>query len=105
MPGVCNDPLRRPDLRAAVRAAPVATLWQVWTVPAARAVRAEPAPGVAVEFMEADTRPGGREISPCRVEGQPDIRCETGWLDLRPAWRSVNYEVVSSDGIPARPRW
>jgi uncharacterized protein YndB with AHSA1/START domain len=32
------------------------------------------------------------------VEGQPDIRCEGGWLELQPAVRSVNYEVISSEG-------
>ncbi|WP_116132810.1 SRPBCC domain-containing protein [Tropicimonas sp. IMCC34043] len=80
-------------------AAPVATLWQAWTAPAARAVWAAPAPSVVVEFLEAETRVGGREISLCRVEGQPDVRCEGGWLDLQPAQRSVNYEVISSEGV------
>ena len=53
---------------------------------------------VTVEFLEADTRVGGREVSLCKVEGQPDIRCEGGWLELQPAVRSVNYEVISSEG-------
>ena len=51
---------------------------------------------VTVEFVEADTRVGGREISLCKVDGQPDIRCENGWLVLQPVMRSVNYEVISS---------
>jgi uncharacterized protein YndB with AHSA1/START domain len=51
-----------------------------------------------VEFLEADTRVGGREVSLCKVEGEPDIRCEGGWLELQPAVRSVNYEVISSEG-------
>ncbi|MGA0540385.1 SRPBCC domain-containing protein [Neotabrizicola sp. VNH66] len=80
-------------------AAPVATLWQAWTAPAARAVWAAPSPAVTVEFLEADTRIGGREISLCKVEGQPDIRCEAGWLDLQPAQRSVAYEVISTAGV------
>ncbi|PTX41220.1 uncharacterized protein YndB with AHSA1/START domain [Gemmobacter caeni] len=80
-------------------AAPVATLWQTWTAPAARAVWAAPTPAVSVEFLEADSRTGGREISLCKVDGQPDIRCEVGWLDMQPAQRSVNYEVVSVDGV------
>lgn len=80
-------------------ASPVATLWQVWTAPAARAVWAAPAPSVTVEFLEADTRIGGREVSLCKVKGQPDIRCECGWLELQPARRSVNYEVISSEGV------
>jgi uncharacterized protein YndB with AHSA1/START domain len=79
-------------------AAPVATLWQAWTDPVARAVWAPPAPGVTVEFLEADTRVGGREVSLCKVAGQPDIRVEGGWLDLQPEARSVGYEVVSSAG-------
>ncbi len=80
-------------------AAPPAALWAAWTAPAARAVWASPSPSVAVEFIEAETREGGREVSLCKVEGQPDIRCEGGWLALQPAVRSVNYEVVSSKGV------
>jgi uncharacterized protein YndB with AHSA1/START domain len=73
-------------------------LWQAWTAPAARALWAAPAPSVTVEFLEADPRVGGREVSLCKVEGAPDIRCEAGWLALEPGARSVNYEVVSSEG-------
>lgn len=80
-------------------AAPLSVLWQAWTAPAARAVWAAPAPSVLVEFLEADTRVGGREVSLCKVEGRPDIRCECGWLELQPPRRSVNYEVVSSGGV------
>lgn len=80
-------------------AAPPTVLWQAWTAPAARAVWAAPAPTVTVEFLEADSRVGGREISLCKVAGQPDIRCENGWLELQPAVRSVNYEVISSEGV------
>jgi uncharacterized protein YndB with AHSA1/START domain len=78
--------------------APVATLWEAWTAPAARAVWAAPTPQVTVEFLEADTRVGGREVSLCKVAGQPEIRCEAGWLALQPAARSVGYEVISSEG-------
>ncbi len=80
-------------------AAPVATLWQAWTAPVARAMWAAPSPSVTVEFLEADTKVGGREVSLCKVAGEPDIRCECGWLDLAPSVRSVNYEVVSSGGV------
>ncbi|RCS21740.1 ATPase [Phyllobacterium salinisoli] len=80
-------------------AAPLSVLWQAWTVPAARAVWSAPTPSVTVEFLEADTRVGGREVSLCKVKGQPDIRCENGWLELQTAARSVNYEVVSSRGV------
>ena len=79
-------------------AAPAETLWQAWTAPAARAVWAAPSPAVTVEFLEADTRVGGREISLCKVDGQPDMRCECGWLELQPPLRSVNYEVISCQG-------
>ena len=44
-------------------AAPVAIVWEAWTAPAARALWAAPAPSVTVEFLEADTRVGGREVS------------------------------------------
>ena len=79
-------------------AVPLPVLWQVWTAPAARAVWASPTPSVTVEFLEADTRVGGREVSLCKMDGQPDTRCECGWLELEPGARSVNYEVVTSEG-------
>jgi uncharacterized protein YndB with AHSA1/START domain len=79
-------------------AAPVGTLYAAWTSPAARAVWAPPAPSVTVEFLEADSRVGGREVSLCKVAGQPDIRVEAGWLDLMPEARTVGYEVVSQAG-------
>lgn len=79
-------------------AAPLSALWQVWTAPAARAVWSAPTSSVVVEFLEADTRVGGREVSICKVAGQPDVRVECGWLELQPALRSVNSEVVSSEG-------
>jgi uncharacterized protein YndB with AHSA1/START domain len=79
--------------------APVATLWQAWTAPAARAVWAVPSPAVTVEFCEADTRVGGREVSICKVEGHPDTRCEAGWLVLQPSGCSVNSEVISSESV------
>ncbi|WP_374430288.1 SRPBCC domain-containing protein [Tabrizicola sp.] len=79
-------------------AAPVATLYAAWTSPAARAVWAAPAPSVTVEFLESDSRVGGREVSLCKVAGEPDIRVEAGWLDLVPEARTVGYEVVSCEG-------
>lgn len=78
--------------------APVGTLFAAWTSPAARAVWAAPAPAVTVEFLEADSRVGGREVSLCKVAGEPDIRVEAGWLDLVPDARTVGYEVVSREG-------
>jgi uncharacterized protein YndB with AHSA1/START domain len=78
-------------------AAPPDLVWQVWTDPAARAEWAPPAPGVTVEFLTADTSPGGREVSICRAWGQPDIRCEVGWIAVDPL-RSVNTESISSGG-------
>jgi uncharacterized protein YndB with AHSA1/START domain len=80
-------------------AAPVSALWQAWTAPSARKVWAAPTPAVTVEFLEADSRVGGREVSLCKVAGQPDIRCEVGWLDLQPLLHSVNYELVSCAGV------
>jgi len=80
-------------------ASPLSVLWEAWTAPAARAAWAAPTPSVTVEFLEADTRVGGREVSLCKMEGRADIRCECGWLELQPAARSVNYEVVSTEGV------
>jgi len=79
--------------------APLSALWQAWTAPAARAVWAAPTPEVTVAFLEADSRVGGREVSLCKVAGQPDFRCEVGWLDMQPLKRSVNYELVSCEGV------
>ena len=79
-------------------AASVAVLWQAWSDPAARAVWSAPSAAVTVDYLAADTRVGARELSLCRVAGQPDIGCEVGWLELIPERRSVNYEVVSSEG-------
>jgi uncharacterized protein YndB with AHSA1/START domain len=33
------------------------------------------------------------------VDGQPDIRCDAGWLVMQPGQRSVTYEVISSGGV------
>ncbi|MBV0912670.1 SRPBCC family protein [Anianabacter salinae] len=79
-------------------AAPVDALWQAWTSPTARAIWAPPAPGVTVEFLEADSQVGGREVSICRAPGHPDIRAECIWLHLETDRRSVGTEVLSSDG-------
>ncbi|WP_370319660.1 SRPBCC family protein [Oricola sp.] len=79
-------------------AAPLSALWEAWTAPAARAVWAPPSPSVTIEYLEADTSVGGREISLCKVQGEPDIRCEIGWLALEPEARSVNCEVISAEG-------
>ncbi|MGF7160628.1 uncharacterized protein YndB with AHSA1/START domain [Rhodoligotrophos appendicifer] len=74
-------------------------MWQAWTAPAARAIWAAPSPSVTVEFLEADTKVGGREVSLCKVEGQPDFRCEVGWLAVQPPIRTVTYEVISSEDV------
>ncbi len=42
---------------------------------------------------------GGREVSLCKVDGEPDIRCEIGWLVLQPGKRSVNGEVISREAL------
>ena len=78
--------------------APVAALWQAWFNPAARALWGSPTPSVTVEFIETATAVGGREVSLCKVNGQPDIRVEAIWLVLEPERRSVNSEVVSCEG-------
>ena len=80
-------------------AATLSARWQAWTAPESRRIWAAPTPAVSVDFLEADTRLGGREISLCKVDGQPDIRCEVGWLELQPMRRSVNYELVSCEGV------
>ena len=79
-------------------AASPSVLWQAWTAPAARAVWSAPSPEVTVDYLEADPRVGGREVSLCKVAGQPDVRCEGLWLHLDAPRRSVNTEVISSEG-------
>lgn len=80
-------------------AAPLATLWQAWIAPAARAVWSPPAPGVTVVQLEADSRIGGRDLSICRVEGYPDVHLDGRWLEMQAARVSVNSEVVASEGV------
>ena len=77
-------------------AAPVATLWQAWIAPAARAIWSPPGPGVTVDLLETSTEVGGREVSLCRAAGHPDIRAEVRWLHLDPGRMSVNSEVITS---------
>jgi uncharacterized protein YndB with AHSA1/START domain len=96
-PGTGNDSFATLTFERHVAAGP-SVLWQAWTAPAARAVWAAPSPTVTVDFLEADTRVGGRDVSICKVEGEPDIRCENGWLVLQSPSCSVNYEVISSEG-------
>jgi len=73
-------------------------VWQAWTDPGLRALWAAPSPDVTVEFLAADTRPGGQEVSLCKVAGQPDIRCQVDWLVVDAGWRTVNTETVSQGG-------
>ncbi len=79
-------------------AAPLATLWQAWTAPAARAVWGSPGPGVTIEVLEADSRIGGCETSICRSAGTPDVHVSSRWLEMQPGRVTVNSEVVSSRG-------
>jgi uncharacterized protein YndB with AHSA1/START domain len=55
-------------------AAPLTVLWEAWTAPAARAVWSAPSPAVTVDYLEAETKAGGREVSVCKAEGHPNIR-------------------------------
>ena len=80
--------------------APVSTLWQAWTAPAARAVWSAQDPSVTVDVISAEPKAGGREVSLCKVAGKPDLRCEVGWLYMQPPARSVSSELVSIDGVP-----
>lgn len=80
-------------------AAPVATLWQAWISPEARAIWSAPSPEVTVEILSSDPKLGGREISLCRSPNAPEIRVESGWLAFEKNQRCVNYEVVSVAGI------
>ncbi|MFD1695767.1 SRPBCC domain-containing protein [Roseibium aestuarii] len=80
-------------------AAPASVVWQIWTSPAARLLWAPPYPAVTVDFLEADTRVGGREVSRCSAEGHPDMLCDVRWLDLAPELRSISSEVMTCDGV------
>ena len=79
-------------------AAPLETLWQAWVTPGARALWSAPSPEVTVEYLSHATKVGEQETSLCRVEGEPDVQVDAGWLNLQPNSRSVNYEVVSCEG-------
>ncbi len=73
-------------------------LWRAWTDPAARMRWSAPNPGVTVEFLEWGTHEGGREVSLCRADGAPEIRCEVGWIAVEPPLRTVNTEVLYAGG-------
>ncbi|PWE27384.1 ATPase [Pararhodobacter marinus] len=79
-------------------AAPPAALWRAWTDPQARAIWSAPSPAVTVEYLKAESVIGGEEVSICRAEGQPDIRCAFRWLTMEPARRSTNTEILSAGG-------
>jgi uncharacterized protein YndB with AHSA1/START domain len=79
-------------------AAPLETLWRAWVTPGARALWSAPSPEVTVDYLAHATRVGERETSLCKVEGQPVVTVEAGWLELAANARSVNYEVVSAEG-------
>lgn len=79
-------------------AAPVQTLWEVWTAPAARALWSAPSPEVTVEYLQAERGVGGRERSLCKVAGAPVVEVEGIWLALEPGKRTVNSEVVCCQG-------
>lgn len=79
-------------------AVPVETLWHAWVTPGARALWSAPSPEVTVEYLSHATVVGESESSLCKVDGHPDVKVDAGWLHLAPNMRSVNYEVVSTDG-------
>lgn len=79
-------------------AAPVETLWQAWVTPGARALWSAPSPEVTVEYLSHATKVGEQETSLCKVDGEPDVQVDAGWLNLQPNALSVNYEVVSCEG-------
>ena len=79
-------------------AAPVETLWQAWVTPGARALWSAPSPEVTVDYLSHATKVGERETSLCKVDGEPVVQVDAGWLMLQPNARSVNYEVVSAEG-------
>lgn len=80
-------------------AAPPSALWHAWISPSARALWSAPNEAVTVEYLTADPRVGGEELSLCKVEGQKDIACAIRWLALEPNRRSVNTEVIGCEGV------
>lgn len=75
---------------------PLASLWQAWTAPEARALWALPA---GAECLETAQGLDGREVSLARVAGRPDLRCERRWLAWRPGRFTVNAEVMSRGDV------
>ncbi|MCA2013180.1 SRPBCC domain-containing protein [Cereibacter sphaeroides] len=74
--------------------APPDTVWRAWTDPTARAIWSAPSPAVTVDYLQADPVAGGEEVSICRAEGRPDIRCDIRWLAMEPVQRSTNTELL-----------
>lgn len=88
--------MTRHDTITFARTYPVDTalLWRAWTDPEARAAWASPAPQVQVEFLSADCRPGGTEVSICRAPGMDDIRAEVARISVEAPLRTVSTESV-----------
>ena len=80
-------------------AAPVETLWQAWVTPGARALWSAPSPEVTVAYLSHATHPGEREVSLCKVAGEPDVQVEALWLDLAESQHSLHVETVTCAGV------
>ncbi len=67
-----------------------------WADPEARKRWAVPSPDQAIEYLEADFRIGGRDISLCGGVGDLRFRVEARYLDIVPDRRIVFSEVVEA---------
>ena len=73
-------------------------VFAAWADPKARCRWAPPSKDQAIEYLEADFRTGGCDVSKCGPSGDLSIRVEARYLDIVPDRRIVFSEVVESGG-------
>jgi len=73
-------------------------LFAAWASPEARLRWGPPSDTAGLVYVEADFRPGGRDLARCGARGDLRYSVETRYLDIVPDARIVMTEAVSSDG-------
>ncbi|SIO05700.1 SRPBCC domain-containing protein [Vannielia litorea] len=81
-------------------AAPPARLFPLMTEPAYRAEWGAPTENTRLDIVEADIRPGGRELSRCGPKDNPEFEVTTDFHHLDAPALLVFTETIRIDGAP-----
>lgn len=73
-------------------------VFAAWASPEARLRWGPPSDTAGLVYVEADFRPGGRDLARCGALGDLRYDVETRYLDIVPDTRIVMTEAVSTDG-------